>query len=73
MTATWKVSSEIGVNVLFVIFDVISISLIDVDLETVQEMRIEVFVTVSFAGVDEGRAEAKVHSSSAGGGAACDD
>lgn len=55
---------------LFVMFDVISISLADVDLETVHEMRIEVFVTVSLAGVEEGRAEANVHSSSAGACAA---
>jgi hypothetical protein len=59
-----------GENVLFVILDVISISLFDVDRETVQEISIDVFVTVNFAGVEEGRAEAKVHSSSAGACAA---
>lgn len=59
-----------GVKVLFVMFEVISISLVEVDRETVHAMSIDVFVTVSLAGVDEGRAEAKVHSSSAGACAA---
>lgn len=57
-------------KVLFVIFDVISISLLEVDRETVQAMRIDVFVTVSLTGVEDGRADAKVHSSSAGACAA---
>jgi hypothetical protein len=66
VTATWKVNSEMGENVLFVILDVISISESEGEgRETVQEMRIEVFVTVNFEGVEEGSAEAKVHSSSA--------
>jgi hypothetical protein len=60
-----------GVNVLLVIFDVISISLVEGIRDTVQEMRIDVFVIVNFAGVEEGSAEAKVHSSSAGACVVC--
>lgn len=54
----------------FVIFEVISISLFTLDRETVHEMSSGVVVTVNFEGVFEGRAEAKVHSSSAGACAA---
>lgn len=72
MTATWNVSSEIGENVLFVMFDVISISFEEgLGLDTVHDIKMEVFMIVSFEGVEEGRADAKVHSSSTAAAGAC--
>lgn len=71
MTATWNVSSVIGEAVLLDIRDFISISVVDADGRvTLHVTFMAVCVTVRSFDVEGGRAEANVHSSSAGGGAA---